>query len=52
VVKVSKTESGVLLEPMTSDFEARRQAFIGLAGSCPDLEDVPAQGSPDLPRDE
>jgi hypothetical protein len=49
---VSKTESGVLLEPMTSDFEARRQAFIGLAGSCPDLEDVPAQGSPDLPRDE
>jgi antitoxin VapB len=52
VVKVSKTGYGVLLEPMNSDFEARRQAFIGLAGSCPDLEDVPAQVTADVPRDE
>jgi antitoxin VapB len=52
VVKVTKTERGVLLEPMDSDYEARKQAFSALAGSCPGLNDVPPHSTPDLPRDE
>ncbi|HRP03511.1 MAG TPA: hypothetical protein PLV87_01235 [Opitutaceae bacterium] len=47
-----KTQRGVLLEPLDSDFEERRRKFIALAGSCPDLDDVPAHDAPDLPRDE
>jgi antitoxin VapB len=51
-VRVLKTQRGVLLEPLDSDFEERRRKFIALAGSCPDLDDVPAHDAPDLPRDE
>jgi antitoxin VapB len=51
-VRVSKTDRGVLLEPMDSDFEVRWKAFIALAGSCPALEEVPPHTVPDLPRDE
>jgi antitoxin VapB len=51
-VRVSRTDRGVLLEPISSDFEMRRKAFMGLAGSCPELEDVPPHVVPDLPRDE
>ena len=43
---------GVLLEPLDADFEARRRRFIALAGSCPDLLDVPPHSVPDIPRDE
>lgn len=43
---------GVLLEPLNADFESRRQRFAALAGSCPDLGDVPPHLTPDLPRDE
>jgi antitoxin VapB len=50
---ISRTESGgVLLEPTDADFEARRRRFIALAGSCPDLPDVPPHAPPDIPRDE
>jgi antitoxin VapB len=50
---ISRTgDGGVLLEPMGADFEARRRRFIDLAGSCPDLPDVPPHASPDIPRDE
>lgn len=52
VVRVTKTERGVLLEAMDSDFEAKRQAFVALAGACPDLDEVPPHATPDLSRDE
>lgn len=49
---ISRTATGgVLLEPLNSDFESRRQRFIALAGSCPDLLDVPPHSTPDIPRD-
>jgi antitoxin VapB len=51
-VRVSRTDRGVLLEPMDGDFERRRRAFIALAGSCPGLAEVPPHGVPDLPREE
>lgn len=51
-VQVSKTERGILLESMDSSFESKRQAFIALAGSYPDLEDVPIHSQADCPRDE
>jgi antitoxin VapB len=51
-VAISRTSTGgVLLEPLNSDFESRRRRFIALAGSCPDLLDVPPHSSPDIPRD-
>jgi antitoxin VapB len=50
---ISRTATGgVLLEPVNADYEARRRRFLALAGSCPDLADVPAHLTPDLPRDE
>ena len=50
---ISRTSTGgVLLEPLNADFEARRRHFFALAGSCPDLLDVPAHTTPDIPRDE
>jgi antitoxin VapB len=49
---ISRTPSGgVLLEPLDADFEARRRKFIALAGSCPDLLDVPPHTTPDIPRE-
>jgi len=49
---VSRTlTGGVLLEPITADFEARRRRFIALAGSCPDLPDVPPHSTPDIARE-
>jgi antitoxin VapB len=50
---ISRTPSGgVLLEPLTADFERRRKKFLALAGSCPGLQDVPPHATPDIPRDE
>lgn len=50
---ISRTATGgVLLEPLNADFESRRRRFVALAGSCPDLPDVPPHTTPDLPRDE
>lgn len=52
-VAVSHTPTGgVLLEPLAADFEARKKRFFALAGSCPDLPDVPPHTTPDLPRDD
>jgi antitoxin VapB len=49
---ISRTSTGgVLLEPLNSDFESRRRRFIALAGSCPDLLDVPPHSTPDIARD-
>ena len=49
---ISRTSTGgVLLEPLNSDFESRRRRFVALAGSCPDLPDVPKHSAPDVPRD-
>jgi antitoxin VapB len=49
---ISRTaDGGVLLEPAGAAFEARRRRFIALAGSCPDLADVPPHAAPDIPRD-
>jgi antitoxin VapB len=49
---ISRTPTGgVLLEPLGADVEARRKVFISLAGSCPDLADVPPHSTPDIPRD-
>jgi antitoxin VapB len=50
-VKVSRTARGVLLEPLLADAEERRKRFFALAGSCPDLPDVPPHVTPDIPRD-
>jgi antitoxin VapB len=50
---VSRTSNGgVLLEPLDAEFEDRRRRFIALAGSCPDLADVPRHATPDIPCDE
>ena len=50
-VKVSRTARGVLLEPLHPDAEARRLKFFALAGSCPNLSDVPPHTTKDIPRD-
>jgi len=50
-VSLRRTKHGVLVTPAQDDIEARRQRFIKLAGSCPDLPDVPRHTTPDLPRD-
>ena len=51
-VRVSRTDRGVLLEPMDANFEAKRKRFISLAGSCPGLQEVAPHTEPGLPRDE
>ncbi len=50
-VKVSRTARGVLLEPLRADAEERRLKFFALAGSCPDLADVPPHAAKDIRRD-
>jgi len=50
-VKVSRTARGVLLEPLLPDAEERRLRFFALAGSCPDLADVPPHAAKDISRD-
>jgi antitoxin VapB len=50
---VTRTQSGgVLLEPVDADYESRLQRFVELAGSCPDLADVPPHSDRDIPRDQ
>lgn len=50
-VTVRRTPEGLLLSPETKrDPEKVRKAFAKLAGSCPDLPDVPPHTTPDLPR--
>lgn len=50
-VKVSRTPRGILLEPLRADAEERRLMFFALAGSCPELADVPPHTTRDIPRD-
>lgn len=50
-VKVSRTAGGILLEPLVADAAERQRKFFALAGSCPDLADVPAHAAKDIPRD-
>lgn len=50
-VRVSRTAKGILLEPLRADAEERRKKFFALAGSCPDLADVPPHATRDIPRD-
>jgi len=45
-------QRGVLLESLGADFEARRRKFFELAGSCPDVPDVPPHFTPDIARAE
>jgi len=50
-VRLRRTRTGVLVTSELDDLEERRRRFIKLAGSCPDLPDVPRHTTPDLPRD-
>ena len=50
-VKVSRTARGILLEPLVADAAARQRKFLALAGSCPDLAEVPSHAAKDIPRD-
>jgi len=51
-VRVVRTKSGVLLQPLETDPQERLRRFVALAGTCPDLADVAAHDARDLPRDE
>jgi antitoxin VapB len=48
-VTLRRTAKGVLITPH-DDLEERRARFMKLAGSCPDLPDVPRHTTPDSPR--
>jgi antitoxin VapB len=48
-VTLRRTAKGVLIMPH-DDLEERRARFMKLAGSCPDLPDVPRHTTPDSPR--
>ncbi|OHE85861.1 MAG: hypothetical protein A3G75_09695 [Verrucomicrobia bacterium RIFCSPLOWO2_12_FULL_64_8] len=50
-VRLRRTKSGVLVTPTEVDLEERRRRFLKLAGSCPNLPDVPRHTVADLPRD-
>ncbi|WP_221032026.1 antitoxin [Actomonas aquatica] len=50
-VRIRKTKNGISITPIDDEKEKRRQAFIALAGSCPDFPDIPPHTAPDLPRD-
>ena len=49
-VQLCRTKRGVLVTSEPDDLEERRRRFIKLAGSCPDLPDVPRHSTLDLPR--
>jgi antitoxin VapB len=48
-VTLRRTAKGVLIMPHDA-LEERRARFMKLAGSCPDLPDVPRHTTPDSPR--
>ena len=50
-VRIRKTKNGISITPIDDEKEKRRQAFIALAGSCPDFPDIPPHTAPDIPRD-
>ena len=50
-VMLRRTKAGVVQIHPHDDLEERRARFIKLAGSCPDLPDVPPHTVPDSPRE-
>jgi antitoxin VapB len=50
-VSLHRTERGIPVTPAEDDLETRRQRFIKLAGSCPDLPDMFPHTTPNLLRD-
>ncbi|MBT5904121.1 MAG: AbrB/MazE/SpoVT family DNA-binding domain-containing protein [Opitutaceae bacterium] len=50
-VRIRKTKTGISISPVEDENEQRRQAFIALAGSCPDFPDIPPNTAKDVPRD-
>ncbi len=50
-VQLRRTPEGVLISTERRDPEKLRRLFASLAGSCPDLPDVPPHTTPDVPRD-
>ena len=50
-VRLQRTAKGVLISDEKRDIVKLRKLFAELAGSCPDLPDVPPHTTPDLPRD-
>ncbi len=50
-VHLRRTKAGLLITPAEDDLEERRRQFLALAGSCPDLPEVPPHSAPDSPRD-
>jgi antitoxin VapB len=50
-VTLRRTKGGVVQILPHDDLEDRRARFLKLAGSCPDLPDVPPHTTPDLPRE-
>ncbi len=49
-VTLRRTKKGVVITPH-DDVEERRARFMKLAGSCPNLPDVPPHTTPDSPRE-
>lgn len=50
-VTLRRTKKGVVQMLPHDDLEERRARFLKLAGSCPDLPDVPRHTTPDSPRE-
>jgi antitoxin VapB len=50
-VSLHRTKRDVLITAVEDDLEARRQRFMKLASSCPDLPDVPPHTTSNLLRD-
>jgi antitoxin VapB len=49
-VRLQRTRRGIVQIMAHDDVEERRARFLKLAGSCPDLPDVPRHATPDSPR--
>lgn len=50
-VTLRRTKKGVVQIIPQDDLEERRARFLKLAGSCPDLPDVPPHTAADSPRE-
>lgn len=50
-VTLRRTKKGIVQMLPHDDLEERRARFLKLAGSCPDLPDVPPHTTPDSPRE-
>ena len=50
-VMLRRTKAGVVQVHPLDDVDERRARFFKLAGSCPDLPDVPPHTVPDSPRE-